>query len=192
MARLGYMVTDLPGQYINEDEQRMQKENCDKIYREKYTREGDTTELKKLMGDLAHGDEVFFLSMANAFRGVRKLCMFLEFSRIRKIRVVFLRDRIDSKEEIFQPSTESVLNAVGSLTEDSFAIRKVRKLSERKDTEKARSKQERNKRCIEMYKKGIPVEEIQKQTGFRSKSSIFRILKNNGIILERRKKNELE
>ena len=39
MARIGYIVTDLPGQHIEEDELKIQNEDCDIIYRERYNRE---------------------------------------------------------------------------------------------------------------------------------------------------------
>ena len=81
MARIGYIVTELPEQRIEEDEQRIQKENCDFIYRERYNVEGKTKELKKLIDNLNDRDEVIFLSMANAFKGVRQLCLFLNISR---------------------------------------------------------------------------------------------------------------
>jgi hypothetical protein len=53
-------------------------------------------------------------------------------------------------------------------------------------------KQKRNEKCVEMYQTGIPIEEIQKQAGFRSKSSVFRILRDSGIKLNRRSVNEEE
>ena len=121
MARIGYIVTELPEQRIEEDEQRIQKENCDFIYRERYNVEGKTKELKKLMDNLNDRDEVIFLSMANAFKGVRQLCLFLNISRIKNLRIIFLRDRIDSYGEKYESSTENLLHAISTLTEDSYA-----------------------------------------------------------------------
>lgn len=102
MARIGYIVTELPEQRIEEDEQRIKKENCDIIYRERYNVEGKTKELKKLIDNLNDRDEVIFLSMANAFKGVRQLCLFLNISRIKNLRIIFLRDRIDSYGEKYE------------------------------------------------------------------------------------------
>lgn len=131
MARIGYIVTELPEQRIEEDEQRIKKENCDIIYRERYNVEGKTKELKKLIDNLNDRDEVIFLSMANAFKGVRQLCLFLNISRIKNLRIIFLRDRIDSYGEKYESSTENLLYAISTLTEDSYAIRKIRILSEK-------------------------------------------------------------
>lgn len=94
-------------------------------------RRGENKELKKLMDNLNDRDEVIFLSMANAFKGVRQLCLFLNISKIKNLRVIFLRDRIDSYGEKYESSTENLLHAISTLTEDSYAIRKIRKLSEK-------------------------------------------------------------
>ena len=64
--------------------------------------------------------------MANAFKGVRQLCLFLNISRIKNIRIIFLRDRIDSYGVKYESSTENLLHAISTLTEDSYAIRKIR------------------------------------------------------------------
>lgn len=191
MARIGYIVTELPEQRIDEDEQRIKKENCDIIYRERYNVEGETKELKKLMMDnLNDRDEVIFLSMANAFKGVRPLCLFLNISRIKNLRIIFLRDRIDSYEEKYESSTENLLHAISTLTEDSYAIRKIRKLSEKRERSRSQARQLRNEKCVELYKAGVPTDEIKKQVGFRSKSSVFRILRASGVKTDRRRDGE--
>ena len=150
MARIGYIVTELPEQRIEEDEQRIKKENCDIIYRERYNVEGKTKELKKLIDNLNDRDEVIFLSMANAFKGV----------------------------------------AISTLTEDSYAIRKIRKLSEKRERSRSQARQLRNEKCVELYKAGVPTDEIKKQVGFRSKSSVFRILRASGVKTDRRRDSE--
>lgn len=190
MARIGYIVTELPEQRIEEDEQRIKKENCDIIYRERYNVEGKTKELKKLIDNLNDRDEVIFLSMANAFKGVRQLCLFLNISRIKNLRIIFIRDRIDSYGEKYESSTENLLHAISTLTEDSYAIRKIRKLSEKRERSRSQARQLRNEKCVELYKAGIPTEEIKKQVGFRSKSSVFRILRASGVKTDRRKSDE--
>lgn len=186
MARIGYVMTELPEQRIEEDEQRIQKENCDFIYRERYNVEGKTKELKKLIDNLNDRDEVTFLSMANAFKGVRQLCLFLNISRIKNLRIIFLRDRIDSYGEKYESSTENLLHAISTLTEDSYAIRKIRKHSKKRERSRSQAKQLRNEKCVELYKAGLPTDEIKKQVGFRSKSSVFRNLRASGVKADRK------
>ena len=186
MARIGYIVTELPEQRIEEDEQRIQKENCDINYRERYNVEGKTKELKKLMDNLNDRDEVIFLSMANAFKGVRQLCLFLNISRIKNLRIIFLRDRIDSYGVKYESSTENLLHAISTLTEDLYVIRKTRILSEKRERNRSQAKQLLNEKCVELYKAGLPTDEIKKQVGFRSKSSVFRILRASGVKADRK------
>lgn len=190
MARIGYIVTDLPGQHIEEDELKIQNEDCDIIYRERYNREGKSTELRKLIDNLNSGDEVVFLSMANAFKGARQMCLFLNIARIKNLRLIFLRDRIDSHEEKYESSTEKLFNAVATLAEDSYAIRKMKKHHVNRETSRSRVKRIRNEKCVELYKAGVPTDDIKKQVGFRSKSSVFRILKESGVNVDRRRNNE--
>ena len=190
MARIGYIVTELPEQRIEEDEQRIKKENCDIIYRERYNVEGKNKELKKLIDNLNDRDEVIFLSMANAFKGVRQLCLFLNISRIKNLRIIFLRDRIDSYGEKYESSTENLLHAISTLTEESYAIRKIRKLSGKRERSRSQARQLRNEKCVDLYKAGVPTDEIKKQIGFRSKSSVFRILRASGVKTDRRRDSE--
>ena len=76
---------------------------------------------------------------------------------------------IDSFGVKYESSTENLLHAISTLTEDSYAIRKIRKLSE---------------------KRGVPTDEIKKQVSFRSKSSVFRILRASGVKTDRRRDSE--
>ena len=103
-----------------------------------------------------------------------------------------MRDRIDSRDEMFQNSTVNVLNAIATLSRETYAIRRKRAKPGRKKPEKGSMKQKRNEKCVEMYQTGIPIKEIQKQAGFRSKSSVFRILRDSGVKLNRRSVNEEE
>jgi hypothetical protein len=43
---------------------------------------------------------------------------------------------------------------------------------------------------VELYKAGVPTDEIKKQVGFRSKSSVFRILRASGVKTDRRRDGE--
>ena len=47
------------------------------------------------------------------------------------------------------------------------------------------SRAERNKRVVNMYLEGFPIDEIFKKSGFRSRSSVFRILNEANVELDR-------
>lgn len=192
MPRIGYIKVEMPGQRSDEDDSYIRTAGCDLICRELFCNEDTKPVWKEMVRTLETGDEVFFISMENAFSGVRQLCLFLELCRLKRIRVVFMRDRIDSRDEMFQNSTVNVLNAIATLSRETYAIRRKRAKPGRKKPEKGSMKQNRNEKCVEMYQTGIPIEEIQKQAGFRSKSSVFRILRDSGVKLNRRSVNEEE
>lgn len=43
---------------------------------------------------------------------------------------------------------------------------------------------------MELYKTGVPTEDIRKQVSFRSESSVFRILRASGVKTDRRRDGE--
>ena len=190
MPRIGYIKVEIPGQRSDEDDSYIRTAGCDLICRELFCNEDTKPVWKEMVRTLETGDEVFFISMENAFSGVRQLCLFLELCRLKRIRVVFMRDRIDSRDEMYQNSTANVLNAIATLSRETYSIRRKRAKPGRRKPDKGSMKQKRNEKCVEMYQTGIPIEEIQKQAGFRSKSSVFRILRDSGVKLNRRGVND--
>lgn len=58
--------------------------------------------------------------------------------------------------------------------------------------ERSRSprKQLRNEKCLDLYKTGVPTEDIRKQVSFRSENSVFRILRASGVKTDRRRDGE--
>lgn len=186
MVRIGYIKLEIPGQRSAEDDSCLSTVGCDMIYRERFCNEHVKPVWKEMIRILETGDEVFFLSMENAFSGVRQLCLFLELCRVKRIRVVFMRDRIDSREEMYQNSTVNILNAIASLSKETYALRRKRVTLKRNKPERSTIKQKRNEKCVELYHAGIPTDEIKKQVGFRSKSSVFRVLKESGVKANRR------
>ena len=86
---------------------------------------------------------------------------------------------------------------MGSLPDEALVLRKssehVSKLQERMivqlppvSTSKERH-MDREKTVINLYAAGHPIEEVWKASGFRSRSSVFRILNKHGIKLNRGK-----
>ena len=52
-------------------------------------------------------------------------------------------------------------------------------------TQEADGRMERAKLVVNMYKSGYTIDDIWKASGFRSRSSIFRVLKDAGVELKR-------
>jgi len=198
MAKIGYIMAAAHYDKLEEDRQWMQEYGCVRIVEENDADEKSRPLWKQLMIALERGDELVISKFSNALRGARELAMFLEFCRVKVIRVISIHDRIDSKNELFPETKPSdVLLMIGSLPDEALVLRKasehVSKLQERMivqlppvSTAKER-RMDREKTVINLYAAGHPIDDIWKASGFHSRSSVFRILNKYGIKLNRGK-----
>ena len=198
MAKIGYIMATAHYDNLEEDRQWMQEYGCVKIVEENDADEKSRPLWKQLMIALERGDELVISKFSNAIRGARELAMFLEFCRVKVIRVISIHDRIDSNNELFPETKPSdVLLMIGSLPDEALVLRKssehVSKLQERMivqlppvSTSKEK-RMDREKTVINLYAAGHPIDEIWKASGFRSRSSVFRILNKYGVKLNRGK-----
>lgn len=198
MAKIGYIMATTHYEMLEADREWMQEYGCVKVIEENDADEKSRPLWKQLMVALERGDELVISKFSNAIRGARELAMFLEFCRVKVIRVVSIHDRIDSNNELFPETKPSdVLLMIGSLPDEVLVLRKssehVSKLQERMivqlppvSTAKER-RIDREKTVINLYAAGHPIDEIWKASGFRSRSSVFRILNKHGIMLNRGK-----
>ena len=196
MAKIGYIMATLHYDRLEEDRRWMQEFGCVRIVEESDADEKSRPLWKQLMIALERGDELVISKFSNALRGVRELAFFLEFCRVKVIRVISIHDRIDSSNELFPETRPSdVLVMIGSLPEEALVLRKssehVSRLQERMivqlppvSTSRER-RMDREKTVINLYAAGHPIDEIWKASGFRSRSSVFRILNKYGIKLNR-------
>ena len=183
---------------LEEDRSWMSEYGCVQIIEEKDADEKQRPLWKQLMTAMERGDELVIAKFSNAIRGSRELASFLEFCRVKVIRIISIHDRIDSKNELFPETKASdVLEMMGSLPEEALALRKssahVVKLQEKMvvtmppvSTAKKR-RIEREKTVINLYSAGHPIDDIWKASGFHSRSSVFRILNKHSIELNRGK-----
>jgi len=87
-----------------------------------------------------------------------------------------------------------ILNVVALLPKEAFDVRKssdaIRKVKSRMRTLSPvdYNRIERKECVVNMYKSGHLINEIWKASGFRSRSSVFRVLKEAGITLNRGRK----
>lgn len=193
MARIGYFLAQAKSVRENEDFKELEEHNCDIIYKDVLKNETTRPEWKNLLNKLKRGDELFLISLHNAVRGPRKLSMLLELCRTERIRLVSLRDHIDSWDKLFKSSTEHILNIIGALPGDTLAMRisGERYINGKRGLKVKDFKEKRDLKCIKMYQEGYPIEDILKESNFSSKSSVFRILKKNGIEFTRRTKKDM-
>ena len=193
MAKAGY-VMNYAGYRANTDKEWMKRFGCNEIMEEQQDYEL-RTEWNKLLDRLNKGDELVVPKLSHVLRETRQLSYLLEYCRLKEIRLISIHDRIDSGNELF-PETQmsDILNVVALLPKEAFDIRKssdaVRKVKSRMRTLSPvdYNRIERKEFVVNMYKSGHLINEIWKASGFRSRSSVFRVLKEAGITLNRGRK----
>ena len=193
MAKVGY-VMNYAGYRANTDKEWMKRFGCNEIMEEQQDYEL-RTEWNKLLDRLNKGDELVVPKLSHVLRETRQLSYLLEYCRLKEIRLISIHDRIDSGNELF-PETQmsDILNVVALLPKEAFDIRKssdaVRKVKSRMRTLSTvdYNRIERKEFVVNMYKSGHLINEIWKASGFRSRSSVFRVLKEAGITLNRGRK----
>ena len=99
---------------------------------------------------------------------------------------------VDSGNELFPGTqTSDVLTAIALLPQEANAIRKsshhISRIKKHIESisDKAMGRVERNKRIVNMYLEGFSIDEIFKESGFSSRSSVFRILNEANVQLDR-------
>lgn len=175
------------------DSEWMESFGCVEIVREELSATDKARTLwDSLMARVRFGDTVVIPKLSNALRGARQLVFFLEFCRVKNIRLVSIHDRIDSGNELFpETRTGDVLTAIALLPKEANAIRKssrhISRIKKHIDSisDKAVSRAERNRRVVNMYLEGFSIDEIHEKSGFRSRSSVFRILNEANVQLDR-------
>lgn len=193
MAKVGY-VMNYAGYRANTDKEWMKRFGCNEIMEEQQDYEL-RTEWNKLLDRLNKGDELVVPKLSHVLRETRQLSYLLEYCRLKEIRLISIHDRIDSGNELF-PETQmsDILNVVALLPKEAFDIRKssdaVRKVKSRMRTLSPvdYNRIERKEFVVNMYKSGHLINEIWKASGFRNRSSVFRVLKEAGITLNRGRK----
>lgn len=192
MAKIGYLPY-LP-QYAGgtDDRQWMTDFGCEDIVEEQPVEGGYRLGWDRLLTAIGKGDTLVISKLAHVVKGARQLSFFLEFCRIKSVRLISLHDGIDSDNELFpETKVSDVLNMMARLPEEANAVRKMvshqGKLTKgiKVLSQAAYGRLERKKLVANMYKSGYTIEDIWKASGFRSRSSIFRVLKDAGVELKR-------
>lgn len=193
MAKIGYML--LAPRYVDAEGDKvwMEKFGCYDIIQEEYPdNEKSREQWDGLLARIQPGDTLVIPKLSNALKSARQLVFFLEFCRIQNVRLVSIHDKIDSGDELFpETKTSDVLTAIALLPKEANAVRVPSKPFQRMRRKiKAMSKKqlgraERNRRIINMYREGFSIDDIIDQSGFKSRSSVFRILNDAGVDLNR-------
>ncbi|MBR6417067.1 MAG: recombinase family protein [Bacteroidales bacterium] len=193
MAKTGYLFLAKGYKAREEDIAWMKEFGCDSIIIEEGIKERLRPQWRKLLSLVKKGDEIVLARLSNAVRGIRELGAFLDLCRAYKVRIVSIHDRIDTKNEYFPETTAGdVLDVISRISEESTKVRRsegriIRNLkTQKKEKTKSALRLDREKMIINMYRSGHAVDDIWKVSGYKSRTTIFRVLKRNGVELNRR------
>lgn len=119
MAKVGYIFIATNGEEYAEDKAWMQQYGCVQVIEELSEHERLRPMWKQLISSLERGDELVVSRFSNALRGTRELATFIEYCRVKVVRIISIQDRIDTFDELFPDTKPSqVIRMFGSLSEE--------------------------------------------------------------------------
>jgi DNA invertase Pin-like site-specific DNA recombinase len=196
MAKYGYLMRFAGCETADSDLRWMAEFGCKTIVEESSELEKLRPARRKLLTEMQVGDTLVISGLSNVLRSASQLSVFLELCKIKSIRLVSIHDRIDTGGELFtETSAADVLNILAKLPHDISSARKSpgRKREPRVRTsmisKESMDRAQRVRTVIKMYKNHFAIPEIMAASGFKSRDSIFRILNEAGIRLNRTKRD---
>ena len=190
MAKIGYLFLSRNLQTRDEDIAWMKEFGCKTILEEDSSEEKYRPQWRRMLTCLKHDDEIVITKFSNALRGIRELGVFLDLCQEYHVRIVSIHDSIDSWNHLFvDTSVGDVLNTIGSLSAEAMSIRRAEVPGKRKSVKQRTAKrvlrQRREKTIIGMYNSGHSIDDIWRVSGYKSRTSVFRVLNRNGVSLNR-------
>ncbi len=192
MAKVGYIYKAEVDDTFQSSVDWMQQYGCCRIVEETPESEKSRVKFKSLLEILETGDELVVAKFSNAVRSTRELSVLLELGRTKMVRLISLGDKIDTANKLWpQTSAADAMDMLAKLPMEALALRKqgehidyLRKATLSKKV-KVLSKSDRELQIVNMYNDGHTIDDIWKSSGFRSRSSIFRVLNKFNVQLNR-------
>ena len=186
--RLGYIMFTSPDK--EDDINRLKAVGCEEIFVDRLGCEEKRSQWRRMLNELRRNDEIVILQLGNAVRELVQVASFFEICRMKKVRIISLRDKFDSWDEMFPSSTTQLIDAIGAFAGDTLEMKissaRISAARKKKKSSFQNSKEEKEKYCVDLYANGTSIEDIKEEIGYSSNSSVYRILKNKGVKVNRR------
>ena len=182
MAKVGYIFEANSYDAFDADKEWMRQYGCVQVVEESVGHETLRPRWKQLMSNLERGDELVVSKFSNAVRGLRELAALIELCRIKVVRIISIHDKIDTDNKLFPDTTPA---EVAVLRKSSDKIIRLQQSISIPVTKKSMSKTERDKKIVDMYNNGYSIRDIWKESGVRSKSTVYSILNKYKVQLNR-------
>lgn len=183
--KIGYARVSTRDQNLDMQLAALKEAGCEKIYQEKVSGVGERAELQSALRYLRDGDCLVVYKLDRLGRSMRDLLNILSDLEKRGIGVVSLKDGIDASST----SGKLIMHIFAALAEFERSLIAERTADGRAAARKAGKKFGRPKNghsdkavaCASLYRSGMTVSQIQAQLSIRSKSTVYRFLRMEGI-----------
>ena len=183
--KVGYARVSTKEQHLDMQLTALTDAGCEKIYTEKVSGVGERVELQEALQYLREGDCLVVYKLDRLGRSMRDLLNIMTDLEKRGVGVISLKDGIDASST----SGKLIMHIFAALAEfERDLIRERtgegRAAALKKGVKFGRPKQQHNEKaiaCANLYRSGMTVLQIQEQLSIKSKSTVYRFLRQNGI-----------
>lgn len=183
--RVGYARVSTTSQNLDMQVSALTDAGCEKIYTEKVSGVGDRTELKTALEFLRDGDSLVIYKLDRLGRNMKDLLAIIEQLQQKNVSLVSLRDNIDTGST----TGKLIMHIFASLAEFERDLIKERSAEGRREAKKkgvrfGRPKQpkpEKANMCAQLYRNGNSVSAIMRTTGIKSRNTVYKYLRMEGI-----------
>ena len=189
--KIGYARVSTTGQNLDMQIEALNNVGCEKIYTEKESGVKERPVLQELLSFIRQGDTLVVYKLDRLGRSMKDLLGIIEQLQNKKVNLVSLKDNIDTSStagklvfHIFASLAEFERNLIKDRTSEGRAAAK------KKGVKFGRPKNATNdkaKACAKLYKSEMTVLQIQEQLNIKSKSTVYRFLRMEGIEPSRNK-----
>lgn len=185
MARIGYARVSTVGQNLDMQIAALEKSDCDRIFVEKVSGVKERPQLQAALKYMRAGDTLIVYKFDRIGRSLKDLVNIFADLQKRDIGLISLNDNIDASSN----SGKFMMNVFAALAEFERTIiiercQAGREEAKRKGKQFGRPKgipKDKIAACSSLYNSGLTITAIQKQLNIKSKSTVYRLLRLNGI-----------
>lgn len=183
--KIGYARVSTSAQNLDMQVTALTDAGCEKIYSEKVSGVAHRERLQECMQYLREGDTLVIYKLDRLGRSLKDLLDIIEQLQKRNISLVSLRDNIDTSST----AGKLALHIFASLAEFERDLIKERTEEGRREAKKkgvrfGRPKQpkpERASMCAQLYRNGNSVSAIMRTVGIRSRNTVYKYLRMEGV-----------
>ena len=191
MTTIGYINTyrgiDNPDDILT----KMNDLGCDIICQDTYSENEDRIRWRYILEDIEDGDTLILASFSNAVTNLVELTILMRMCVNHNIRLVSLKDRIDTKKEMFPSAAGDLFGLLNVFGIEAYRAARRKKNKDFNPGESLRkmmarhNTMKRDKDVINLYISGESVDTIVKRSGNLGRATVYRILDRYGIVTDR-------